>query len=89
MAISPAKQDFMDVGSRTKTYVWYTPTISVGGDTLTVSGIKKIVTLTVANRGLTTFTYTNTGPAGSVVVTVTVTASCTGGVTPLVIDGQD
>lgn len=89
MAISPTKPDAFDVTSRGKVRVWLTPTISAGGDTLLVGGLKKIWSVDVGNRPATTFTYTTTGAANSAaVITITVTASCTGGVTPLVIYGQ-
>jgi len=87
MAISPSKPDFIDVTSRGKVYIWLTPTVSAGGDTLNVTGVKRIFSVEVGNRPASTFTYTTTGSAGTVVLTLTVTASTTGGVTPLVIYG--
>lgn len=89
MAITPAKPTFLDVTSAGKIRIWATPTISAGGDTLMVSGIKKVWSVEIGNRPATTFTYTTTGASNSaVVLTITVTASCTGGVTPLVVYGQ-
>jgi hypothetical protein len=89
MAITPTKPDRQDVTSHGKVRVWLTPTISAGGDTLMVGGIKEVWSVEVGNRPATTFTYTTTGASNSaVVLTVTVTASCTGGVTPLVVYGH-
>jgi hypothetical protein len=89
MAITPSKPDREDVTSVAKVRVWLKPTISAGGDTLTVAGIKEVWSVDVVNRPATTFTYTTTGASNSaVVLTVTVTASCTGGVTPLVVYGR-
>lgn len=99
MAISPSKPDRIDITRRGKAYVWLAPTISAGGDTINVSGIKEVWNVSVGNRPGTTFTYTNTGSGGvgsggTVVLTVTVTASCTGpangtGPTILYVEGHD
>jgi hypothetical protein len=90
MAISPSKPDFFDGTWRGKMRVWVAPTISAGGDTVVVSGIKRVFGVTVGNRPTTTFTYTTTAAGNSaVMLTVTVTASCTGSTaTPMVVYGQ-
>ncbi len=82
MAITPSKPDRIDVTSRGKAYVYLSPVISAGGDTLTLSGIKEIWSLSVGNRPASTYSYTSTGPGGSVVLTLTVTASTTGVAVP-------
>jgi hypothetical protein len=89
MAITPAKPDFYDGTWRGKIRVWVAPTIAVTTDTITVPGLKRVFAVTVGSRPTTTFSYTSTGAQNSaVVLTVGVTASCTGGVTPLVVYGQ-
>lgn len=90
MAITPTKPDFFDGSWRGKIRVWVSPTISAGGDTVVVSGIKRVFGISVGNRPATTYTFTSTGASNSaVVLTVTVTASTTGSTsTPLVVYGQ-
>ena len=87
MAITPAKPDFRDVTSRGKIFIWYTPTIAAGGDTITV-GLKKIANVEITNRPATTFTSSAAAAGAGTTLTITVTGSCTGGVTPLMIYGQ-
>jgi hypothetical protein len=87
MAITPAKPDFRDITSRGRIMIWYTPTISAGGDTITV-GLKRVANLEIGNRGLTTFTSSAAAAGGGTVLTITVTASCTGATTPMMIYGQ-
>lgn len=90
MAITPAKPDFFDGTWRGKIRVWAAPTISAGGDTIMVPGIKRVFGVTVGQRPLTTYTISSTGASNSaVILTITVTGSTTGSnTTPLVVYGQ-
>ena len=86
MAISPTRPDVIDVTSRGKVYIWLTPTLSAGGDTITVP-FKRVFQLQTGQRPLTTYT-SSASAVGGLVLTVTVTASCTGGLTPICVYGQ-
>lgn len=79
MAISPTKPDMIDVTSKGKILTWFTPTLSVGGDTITVP-FKRVSRIYVGNRPTTTYT-SSAAAGGGTVLTVTVTASCTGAAT--------
>lgn len=86
MAITPAKPDMIDVGSKGKTLTWFTPTISAGGDPITVP-FKRVARVDVGNRPATTYT-SSAAASGGTVLTITVTGSCTGAVTtPLSVYG--
>ena len=87
MAFSPAKPDFKDVTSRGRVYVWFTPTCTTS-DTVTVP-LKRIISVEIFGRPTASFTATAGSVSGTTVVTIsTITASCTGGNTPLFIYGQ-
>jgi hypothetical protein len=90
MAITPSTPNFFDGTWRGKIRVWTNPVISAGGDTVVVSGIKRIFSVSVGGRPGSTFTYTTTAAGNSaVMLTLTVTASTTGSnTTPLVVYGQ-
>lgn len=88
MAYTPVKPDFLDVTSRGKVRIWYTPTGATGADTLTIPGIKKIFSVTLGSRPTISWTSSDAGSGRGVVLTLTVTASTTGGNTPLVVYGQ-
>lgn len=87
MAFTPVKPDFFDVTSRGKARVWVAPTFA-SGDTIQVSGIKKVFSVTIGSRPAMSWTSSAAANGGGTVVTLTVSASCTGGNTPVVIYGQ-
>lgn len=89
MAITPAKPDFYDGTWRGKIRVWAAPTIGAvaTGDILDVPGIKRVFKVVVGSRP--TISWTTTAKSNGVVtISLVVSASCTGGNTPLYIYGQ-
>jgi hypothetical protein len=86
-AFTPSKPDFFDGTWRGKIRVWTAPT-GASGDTLTVSGIKRVFSVTVGSRPTLSWTSSSAGNGNGVVVTLTITASCTGANTPITVYGQ-